>query len=54
LEEAGSDLRRLKELGIDLEAITEKLQADGVSAFAASFNQLLATVEAKRERGLKE
>jgi transaldolase len=50
LKTAESDLCRLKDLGIDLDAITEKLQADGVSAFAASFNQLLAAVEEKRKR----
>lgn len=50
LKRAESDLCRLKELGIDLDAITEKLQADGVSAFAASFDQLLAAVEEKRKR----
>lgn len=50
LKEAESDLLRLKKLGIDLDAITEKLQADGVSAFAASFDQLLVAVEEKRKR----
>jgi transaldolase len=35
-------------LGIDLGAITEKLQQDGVAAFAASFDQLLAALEKKR------
>jgi transaldolase len=50
LKEAESDLSSLKKLGVDLNAITEKLQADGVSAFAASFDQLLAAVEEKRKR----
>jgi transaldolase/transaldolase/glucose-6-phosphate isomerase len=49
LKSAESDLCRLKDLGVDLDAITEKLQADGVSAFAASFDQLLAVVEEKRK-----
>jgi hypothetical protein len=35
---------------IDLNAITEKLQADGINAFVASFDQLLAAVEEKRKR----
>lgn len=48
LSEAESDLRRLKDLGIDLDAIAQKLQADGVAAFAASFDQLLAALEEKR------
>jgi transaldolase len=35
-------------LGLDLHAITEQLQADGIKAFAASFDQLLATVAERR------
>jgi hypothetical protein len=50
LKEAESDLSSLKKLGVDLNAITEKLQADGVSAFAASFDQLLDAVEEKHKR----
>jgi transaldolase len=50
LKEAESDLSSLKKLGVDLNAITEKLQADGVSAFAASFDQLLDAAEEKRKR----
>ncbi len=50
LKEAESDLYRLNELGIDLDAIAEKLQADGISAFAASFEKLLGAVEGKRKR----
>jgi len=41
-------LYRLKELGIDLHVITEKLPLDCISAFAASFEKLLAAVEEKR------
>ncbi len=50
LKKAESDLSRLKELGIDLDAIAEKLQTDGISAFAASLDRLLAAVEEKRSR----
>jgi hypothetical protein len=46
-------LSSLKKLGIDLDAITEKLQSDRVTAFIASFDQLLAAVEEKRKRNLK-
>jgi hypothetical protein len=35
-------------LGINLDTITEKLQQDGVTAFATSFDQLLAALEKKR------
>jgi transaldolase len=48
LDDAAATLGRLKALGIDLEAITEKLQQDGVAAFAASFDQLIAALEKKQ------
>jgi transaldolase / glucose-6-phosphate isomerase len=48
LAEAEADLARLASLGIDLDAVTEKLQEDGVAAFAASFDQLMAALEKKR------
>ena len=47
--EAEETLKRLAKLGIDLNAITENLQADGVSSFAASFEQLLGALEEKRK-----
>ena len=49
LAEAEEALGRLSQLGIHLNAITEKLQEDGVSAFAASFDQLMAALEKKRQ-----
>ncbi len=49
LDEAAAALGRLKAVGIDLNAITEKLQQDGVAAFAASFDQLMAALEKKRK-----
>ena len=48
LDDAAATLGWLKALGINFETITEKLQQDGVAAFAASFDQLLATLEKKR------
>ena len=48
-DEADSALARLAKLGIDLDGITEKLQVDGVAAFATSFDQLLAALEKKRQ-----
>lgn len=47
--EADAALARLSSLGIDLGAITEKLQEDGVAAFAASFDQLMAALDKKRK-----
>jgi transaldolase/glucose-6-phosphate isomerase len=49
LDEAAAVLGRLRAVGIDLDAITERLQADGVAAFAASFDQLMAALEKKRK-----
>ena len=47
--EADAALAGLRKLGIDLEAITEKLQADGVASFAASYDQLLGALDSKRK-----
>ncbi|MBM4296199.1 MAG: bifunctional transaldolase/phosoglucose isomerase [Deltaproteobacteria bacterium] len=49
LDDATAALGQLKALGIDLDAITEKLQVDGVAAFATSFDQLLGALEKKRK-----
>jgi transaldolase len=49
LEEARSALSRLAKLGIDLQAIAEKLQVDGVAAFASGYNSVLAGLERKKQ-----
>jgi transaldolase/glucose-6-phosphate isomerase len=46
---AHAQIARLGELGIDLEAVTEKLQHDGVAAFARSFESLMEGISRKRE-----
>jgi len=55
--EAGQDaeqlLARLAKLGIDLGAITEKLLADGITAFTHSLDELLASLK-ERSRVLLE
>jgi transaldolase len=53
LDEAPKQLARLAEWGIDLDAITQKLQDDGVASFAQSFDSLMESIEAKCRR-LKE
>ena len=45
---ASATLDKAAALGLDLRAITEQLQADGIEAFASSFGQLIATVGRKR------
>ncbi|MCP4427921.1 MAG: bifunctional transaldolase/phosoglucose isomerase [Chloroflexi bacterium] len=46
----GEAQAQLADLGIDLDAVTEKLQADGVAAFAKAFESLLTGVAVKRDR----
>lgn len=50
LDEALDQLAQLAALNIDLNAITQKLQDDGVAAFAKSFESLIASVAAKRQK----
>jgi len=52
LEQAQAQLVHLAELGVDLAAITEKLQTDGVEAFAKAFEALLASVANKRSKAV--
>jgi len=42
-------LAQLAALGIDLDAVTDQLEDDGVEAFMTSYDELLATVKTKRE-----
>ena len=48
-DEADTALARLSSLGINFNAITEKLQEDGVAAFSTSFDQLMAALDKKRK-----
>jgi transaldolase/glucose-6-phosphate isomerase len=48
LAEARAHVDALAALDIDLNALTEKLQVDGVAAFAASFEELLGALKKKR------
>ena len=55
--EAEAALGRLSSLGIDLDAITEKLQSAEVASFAESFDSLLNSLKEKRHaliHGLKQ
>jgi transaldolase len=47
-QDADRVLARLAKLGIDLGAITEKLLADGITAFTHSLDELLASLSEKR------
>ena len=48
LSEAESHLKELSDVGIDFRAVTNKLQADGVEAFAASYDKLLDCIREKK------
>jgi len=47
--ETTATLDKVAALGLDVGAITEQLQLDGIAAFASSFEQLLSTVRLKRQ-----
>jgi transaldolase len=49
IAQAKADIAQLKNLGIDLDAATEKLQDDGVAAFSASYDKLIAALKDKRQ-----
>jgi len=48
--EAEQALAKLAELGVDLDAVTEKLQDDGVDLFTSAFSVLLNTIEEKKAK----
>ncbi|HEX8905891.1 MAG TPA: transaldolase [Longimicrobiaceae bacterium] len=54
LDQARADLATLQELGIDLEAVTEQLQVEGVEKFAKSFRQMIQAVDEKLTRVAQE
>src|SRR5215213_3331131 len=49
LDECRALIGQLAEVGIDLKAVTEKLQKDGLSAFVNSLDTLVESIEAKRD-----
>jgi transaldolase len=46
--EAREAVLRLRSVGVDLDAITAKLQRDGVASFAQSYDMLISALETKR------
>lgn len=53
-DEARLQLARLSELGINLDAVTQQLQDDGVAAFVKAFEALMASIAAKRDKLLAD
>jgi transaldolase len=52
--EARQRLARLPELGIDLAAVTTRLEDEGVKQFSEAFHRLLASLEERRAAALAE
>jgi transaldolase len=50
VDQAVADIAALRELGIDLDQVTDQLQREGVEKFAKSFRELLQSVDAKLTR----
>ena len=48
IEEANEVIDRLAEAGVDYTAVTDTLEREGVDKFAASFDELLASLASKR------
>ena len=53
LENAQKSLESLKEVGIDLEAVTQQLENEGVTKFNQAYDKLLDVLEEKRVEALK-
>ncbi len=49
LDEARGQLRALAEAGVDLAAVTRKLEEDGIRSFAADYDKLLGGLKEKRD-----
>jgi len=47
--EAEAQLAQLENLGVDLKSITQKLQKEGLQAFAESFKTLMASIRHKQD-----
>ncbi|MGH2824890.1 MAG: transaldolase [Thermoleophilaceae bacterium] len=50
---ANATLRRARDAGIDLNAITAELEREGVSSFCDSYHQLLDCIDTKRQATLR-
>lgn len=54
LDEARAQLAGLSDAGVSLDAMTQKLQDDGVAAFARAFEILVNSINGKRQKFLRE
>ncbi len=49
VEECRTLFDQLREIGIDIDAVTDKLQKDGLASFVTSFDTLAESIESKRD-----
>ena len=49
VEDARQTFVRLREMGVDMDAVTLKLQEDGVKLFADAYDRLLASIRSKQQ-----
>src|SRR5215207_6088838 len=49
IEECHALFDQLREVGIDIKAVTDKLQKDGLASFVTSFDTLAESIESKRD-----
>jgi transaldolase/glucose-6-phosphate isomerase len=54
VDAADHSLGRLEKVGIDLHAVTEQLEDEGIEKFIKPYDQLMKTLEEKREAALTE
>ncbi len=52
VEEAEAALKMLNRLGVDLKAVTDKLHEEGIRAFEESYDKLMSTLKAKKQKML--
>ena len=53
VEKASGTLRQLSEVGIDLDAVTQQLEDEGVQKFVKAFDALMNTLKQKQSKTLK-
>ena len=53
-KQAFETLQRLGEIGIDLDAVTQQLEDEGVQKFAKAFKQLMNALQEKRGATVRE
>lgn len=53
LDQATSVLAKLKEVGIDIDAITKKLEEEGIEKFNTPYNKLLQAIDVQKKKAME-